>query len=737
MSSAELLASLGVTSSHRKAREKASEVVDLFPGLDPLSVNAIAPDAVALPVVRASDPKPSTQEMWPEIPPPAPQELDGPLSFAVPEASDSDPAAGLSRTDAELDLPEMTQLFTGETLVSRPTEGRRRVGEGAESGRIFVTTGRVIWESSPDTPTSSAKGGSVVELPLHAVDRLKKQKGGTGSSTLRELEEQSFPGADDSPRSAASSSKLRSLVTRSGRSGAMIEAEVYLKYGAWPALQLQLEEAAFVRLSQVLASATLNAPSKYSDLRADIRRTLAVASAASPREASSTRGSSEGCARASHAMWALYDAEAEFHRQGLQNPLSHWRISLLNEKYELCSTYPRLLVVPRKVTDHDLLQAAKFRSGGRLPVLCWKDPFGVASICRSSQPCVGVAKARSSYDEQLLQAIADTNPVTDRLQIIDCRPRVNAALNHAKGKGYEHSAQYVMAKISFMNIDNIHVMRASLRAFLAALQQRPPTDGAKEEENWQADLDRCGWMEHLRTMLRAATRIAQMVSVERSSVLVHCSDGWDRTPQLTALSQLLLDSTYRSRAGFRTLIEKEWLSFGHQFAMRCATVAPFDKSAHMPSDENVSPIFLQFVDCVWQLSQQFPTAFEFNGTYLATLMDAVLSCKFGDFLCNCERQRVEQKLDKSCHSVWGALEGYDCLNLDYLPSAEHVLIPDIYGCNMRPWTAFYCRGASLQHAEPQPLLEARCAALAQEVADLRVQLQKAQLPGMAGGTTDN
>jgi hypothetical protein len=30
------------------------------------------------------------------------------------------------------------------------------------------------------------------------------------------------------------------------------------------------------------------------------------------------------------------------------------------------------------------------------------------------------------------------------------------------------------------------------------------------------------------------------------NVLVHCSDGWDRTSQLSSLSQLLLDPYYRT-----------------------------------------------------------------------------------------------------------------------------------------------------------------------------------------------
>lgn len=55
------------------------------------------------------------------------------------------------------------------------------------------------------------------------------------------------------------------------------------------------------------------------------------------------------------------------------------------------------------------------------------------------------------------------------------------------------------------------------------------------------------------------------VENHKTSVLVHCSDGWDRTAQLTALSMLMLDPYYRTIKGFEVLIEKEWMSFGHKF----------------------------------------------------------------------------------------------------------------------------------------------------------------------------
>lgn len=71
-----------------------------------------------------------------------------------------------------------------------------------------------------------------------------------------------------------------------------------------------------------------------------------------------------------------------------------------------------------------------------------------------------------------------------------------------------------------------------------------------------------------------------------------------------------------SPQGFQILVEKEWLLFGHKFADRCG-------HSLTESDPNeISPVFVQWLDAVYQLTLQYPTAFEFNDTYLVNVIDS-------------------------------------------------------------------------------------------------------------------
>uniref|UniRef100_A0A1A9WVN6 Myotubularin phosphatase domain-containing protein n=1 Tax=Glossina brevipalpis TaxID=37001 RepID=A0A1A9WVN6_9MUSC len=83
-----------------------------------------------------------------------------------------------------------------------------------------------------------------------------------------------------------------------------------------------------------------------------------------------------------------------------------------------------------------------------------------------------------------------------------------------------------------------------------------------------SSIDNSLWLKHIKCIVAGAVRIVDKVEVMSTSVVVHCSDGCDRTGQLTASAMLLLDPYYHTFRGFQVLIEKEWLSFGHKFQLR-------------------------------------------------------------------------------------------------------------------------------------------------------------------------
>ena len=148
--------------------------------------------------------------------------------------------------------------------------------------------------------------------------------------------------------------------------------------------------------------------------------------------------------------------------------------------------------------------------------------------------------------------------------IVDARPTVNAYAMQAVGLGSENMDNYRFATKAYLGIDNIHVMRDSLNKVIDALKESDLTPLPPNRET----LAKSGWLKHIANILEGAGLIARQVGLQHSHVLIHCSDGWDRTSQLSALSQLCLDPYYRTLDGFITLVEKDWLSFGHMFAHR-------------------------------------------------------------------------------------------------------------------------------------------------------------------------
>nr|XP_032625330.1 myotubularin-related protein 1 isoform X1 [Chelonoidis abingdonii] len=377
--------------------------------------------------------------------------------------------------------------------------------------------------------------------------------------------------------------------------------------------------------------------------------------------------------------WKVYDPIAEYKRQGLPN--ESWKISKINSTYELCDTYPTVFVVPTSVKDDDLSKVAAFRAKGRIPVLSWIHPESQATITRCSQPLVGPNDKHCKEDEKYLQTIMDANAQSHKLIIFDARQNSVADTNKAKGGGYESESAYPNAELVFLEIHNIHVMRESLRKLKEIVYP------AIDEARWLSNVDSTHWLEYIRMLLAGAVRIADKIESGKTSVVVHCSDGWDRTAQLTSLAMLMLDSYYRTIKGFEVLIEKEWISFGHRFAMRVG----HGDDDHADADR--SPIFLQFLDCVWQMTKQFPAAFEFNELFLITILDHLYSCLFGTFLYNCEQERLKEEINTKTVSLWSYINSQldEFTNPFYVNYENHVLYPVASLNHLELWVNYYVR----------------------------------------------
>ncbi|KAJ2716602.1 phosphatidylinositol-3-phosphatase ymr1 [Coemansia spiralis] len=493
-----------------------------------------------------------------------------------------------------------------------------------------------------------------------------------------------------------------------------------------------------------------------------------------------------------------YDARTEYARMGVGHGDvgRHWRFSEANRGFGLCATYPPVLVVPARISDTTLTYAARHRSKGRLPVLSYLHGNG-ASITRSSQPMVGLKQARSVQDEKLVEAIlASSEPqgIPPRFDtqrnniIIDARPTTNAVVNRAVGAGSENMDHYKRCRKVYLGIDNIHVMRDALDRLAHELQ----ATGDKRAGQLQSAQTR--WLGHIENILVGVRTIVEAVQ-QGNHVVVHCSDGWDRTAQLTSLAQLCLDPFYRTMRGFAVLVEKEWVSFGHQFTQRCGHLGhparftvtraarskrdadtsdnddasstqdepdratPADSDAGLdallqtgsmfgrfasrtfrsvqsrissaiqaatddesfyseypelqssyasPGSEKssggsfgigrskpgheTSPVFQQFLDCVYQLWIQNPTLFEFGEQFLLDLFYHLHAAQFGTFVANNMKERQALALSTATRSLWPWILARDgCANPLFGANDAHrdspVLVPDIH--YLRFWSAMF------------------------------------------------
>lgn len=217
------------------------------------------------------------------------------------------------------------------------------------------------------------------------------------------------------------------------------------------------------------------------------------------------------------------DLVADSHDENPERPF----VQFQNEDFQVCATYPQVTLAPSSVPLDSLVECSKFRTKNRMPTLSYYHKDTGCTIWRSSQPKSGLMGKVNQHDVKMLKEISLVKGEYQKLQVLDARPSLNANVNAIfNGGGFESASTYRNCEFRFENIANIHAV-TSAHAAMANLASDP---SAFESQNvYLARLDATGYYDLISTILKASNDVVDSILKKNNNVLIHCSDGWDRT----------------------------------------------------------------------------------------------------------------------------------------------------------------------------------------------------------------
>ncbi|KAK1802280.1 hypothetical protein P4O66_021948 [Electrophorus voltai] len=321
----------------------------------------------------------------------------------------------------------------------------------------------------------------------------------------------------------------------------------------------------------------------------------------------------------------LFDCSSDWDREIKRTGASEWRVCSINKDYLVSPSLPEFFVVPSSLADQDLKQYACYFSAQRVPLWCWNHPSGSALVRMSS---ITEPLQQRKLDQRICNAVMKSHPLRSDVHKVELENGL---------------------------LPTIH----DIQAALVKLRQFCVIEPFEEsEDKWLSSVESSRWMEYVRVFLKQAVEVVYVLEWKQASVILQEEEDRDLSCVVASLVQVMCDPHCRSLVGFQGLVQKEWVMAGHRFLDRCNHLKRNDKEE--------SPLFLLFLNCVWQLLEQHPTAFEFTEVYLSVLSDSMWLPVFSTFLFNCPQQRAEHSrcrgpVDNEVENHWSKLT---VLNID-------------------------------------------------------------------------
>uniref|UniRef100_A0A8C3T355 Myotubularin related protein 11 n=1 Tax=Chelydra serpentina TaxID=8475 RepID=A0A8C3T355_CHESE len=233
----------------------------------------------------------------------------------------------------------------------------------------------------------------------------------------------------------------------------------------------------------------------------------------------------------SSAPTLLFESPCDWEKELRRLGAAGWRVSPVNERFDMATSLPKYLWVPSRLLDNELKRAFGHFNARRIPRLCWHHPGG-SDLLRTAG------------------FHADSDPEKEDVRSVEAL----MLAGHTQCVIVETAADLPSPA-------EIQLSYLKLRALCLP-------DSSVADEKWLSALEGTHWLDHIRACVRKASEVAALLAERSRSVILQESDDRDLNCLLASLVQTLSDPHARTQAGFQSLLQKEWVVAGHPFLQR-------------------------------------------------------------------------------------------------------------------------------------------------------------------------
>ncbi|KAG5271680.1 hypothetical protein AALO_G00182790 [Alosa alosa] len=362
------------------------------------------------------------------------------------------------------------------------------------------------------------------------------------------------------------------------------------------------------------------------------------------------------------------DWEQELERAGATG----WRVTSVNDRFEMSTSLSRFNVVPQKVLDTELKKTFAHFNEGRIPRWCWRHPRGSDLLRMASfQNNIYHEKDDIRNLELVLFGVQQVCVVVDL------------------GEEMPSTADIQLAHTR---------LRALCLGDISASVSVP-------DDKWLSTLEGTHWQDYIRCCLRKAAEVACLLRGGHLTVVLQEPEDRDMNCVVSSLVQVMCDPHCRTVPGFQALVQKEWIMAGHRFLSRINYHRDSDKEEHV--DGMAGSVFLLSRGSFSSPSNLLPWR---SGTGSGSYRKSHRRAPSAEMLPGLER------LLRACSLSEAS------------PEPHEPLLPLLLGPCVKVWRDCYLRGAlhaqAFTHPMPSSMLHP-VEQLAWEVQQLREKLAQA------------